>query len=53
MVQVRAIKSLPSPVSLSKIKTNKLLSEFQMIKQSRLSVVPVTKTEWNEICKNG
>ena len=51
MVQVRAIKSLPSPVSLSKIKTNKLLSEFQMIKQSRLSVVPVTKTEWNEIWK--
>ena len=51
MVKVRALKSLPSPVSLSKIKTNILLSEFQMIKQSRLSVVPVTKTEWNEICK--
>ena len=51
MVKVRALKSLPSPVSLSKIKTNKLLSEFQMIKQSRLSVVPVTKIEWNEICK--
>ena len=30
---------------------DKALIEFQMIKQSRLSVVPVTKQEWNAICK--
>ena len=51
MVRVRALRSLPVPVTLSDIKTNKALIEFQMIKQSRLSVVPVKKQEWNEICK--
>ena len=51
MVRVRALISLPIPVTLSQIKKNKVLFEFQMIKQARLSVVPVKKTEWNEICK--
>ena len=51
MVKVKALKSMPLPVSLEKIKSNKQLSNFQMIKQSRLSVVPVTRLEWIEICK--
>ena len=51
MVKVKAHKSLPSPVLLSDIKNNKALSSFQMLKQNRLSVVPVTVKEWNEICK--
>ena len=51
MVRVRSLKSLPIPVKLSDIKKNKLLQDFQMIKQARLSVVPVKKKEWNEICK--
>ncbi len=51
MVKVKALKSLPEPVSLSNIKSNNHLSNFQMLKQSRLSVVPVTNTEWKEICK--
>jgi predicted RNA-binding protein with PUA-like domain len=51
MVKVKALKSMPLPVSLEKIKSNKKLSNFQMIKQSRLSVVPVTRLEWIEICK--
>ena len=51
MVRVRALKSLPVPVTLSQIKENKMLSELQMLKQTRLSVVPVSKKEWNEICK--
>ena len=51
MVQVRAFKSLPSAVTLSEIKNNNKLAKFQMIKQSRLSVVPVKKNEWEEICK--
>ena len=51
MVRVRALKSLPVPVTLSQIKENKTLREFQMLKQTRLSVVPVSQKEWNEICK--
>ena len=51
MVRVRALKSFPIPVTLSQIKENKKLREFQMLKQTRLSVVPVSQKEWNEICK--
>ena len=51
MVRVKALNSLPLPVSLDKIKGNDKLNNFQMIKQSRLSVVPVTRLEWEEICK--
>ncbi len=51
MVRVRSLRSLPIPVTLSDIKKNKLLQDLQMIKQARLSVVPVKKKEWNEICK--
>ena len=51
MVRVKALKSLPTPVTLPMLKSNKSLSEFQMIKQNRLSVVPVTKQEWETICE--
>ena len=51
MVKVKALKSLPVKVSLEEIKNNENLSKFQMIKQNRLSVVPVTNLEWAEICK--
>ena len=51
MVKVKALKSLPVKVSLEEIKNNENLSNFQMIKQNRLSVVPVTNLEWAEICK--
>ena len=51
MVKVKALKSLPVKVSLEEIKNNENLSKFQMLKQNRLSVVPVTNLEWAEICK--
>ena len=51
MVRVKALKSLPTPVTLAMLKSNKSLSDFQMIKQNRLSVVPVTKQEWETICE--
>ena len=51
VVDVKAIKELKHPVSLEEIKKNKKLKNLALIKQSRLSVMPVTKTEWNEILK--
>ena len=51
VVDVKAIKKLKHPVSLDEIKNNKKLKNIALIKQSRLSVMPVTKTEWNEILK--
>ena len=51
VVDVEALKKLKNPVSLSKIKDHKKLQEIALIKQSRLSVMPLKKTEWNIINK--
>ena len=52
-VQVRFIQKLKSPVSLVKIKKNKAISHLPLIKQSRLSVMPIDSKSWKIICKMG
>ena len=51
VVDVKAIKKLKKPVSLDQIKYNHKLQNIALVKQSRLSVMPVKKVEWNEIIK--
>ena len=51
VTNVRAKKKLKRPVSLEEIKTNPKLSNIALIKQSRLSVMPLTKNEWDTIIK--
>tara|TARA_B100000674_G_C37913658_1_gene949775 strand:- start:1313 stop:1726 length:414 start_codon:yes stop_codon:yes gene_type:complete len=51
VVDVKATKKLKNPVSLEQIKNNKLLGNIALIKQSRLSVMPLTKKEWGVIIK--
>ena len=51
VVDVKAIKKLKKPVSLDQIKYNRKLQNIALLKQSRLSVMPVKKMEWNEIIK--
>jgi len=53
MVTVRAIKSMTAPVSLAQIKAEPALSELALVRQSRLSVVPVAPAEWQLILKMG
>ena len=50
-VKVGFVKMLKIPVSLEKIKKNKSLENLPLIKQSRLSVMPLTKNEWDIIIK--
>ena len=45
-VKVKFIKKLKKPVSLEKIKKNKELSHLSLIKQSRLSVMPIDSKSW-------
>ena len=52
-VDVRFLKSLPNPITLEQIKKVKQLSHLAIIKQSRLSVMPIDKNSWNLICKMG
>ena len=51
VVDVKTIKKLKRPVSLAEIKLNNKLKNIALIKQSRLSVMPITEVEWNEIIK--
>lgn len=52
-VDVRAVAPVPNPVTLADIKAEPKLAEFALVKQSRLSVVPVSKAEWKLLCKMG
>ena len=51
VVDVKAIKKLKKPVSLDQIKANNKLKNIALIKQSRLSVMPLKKVEWDIIIK--
>ena len=49
MVTVKALKSVTTPVTLAMMKSEETLSDFALIKQSRLSVVPVSDAQWDFI----
>lgn len=49
MVDVRAVEALKKPVTLDAIKTNARLQEMVLVKNSRLSVQPVSDREWTII----
>ena len=50
-VDVAPVKKLKSPVSLHTIKANPKFKDFILVRFSRLSVMPVTKEQWDEIIK--
>ena len=52
-VDIKTKKSLKNPIALKQIKKEKKLSHLALVKQSRLSVMPIDKTSWNLICKLG
>ncbi len=52
-VKVAYYKDLVEPVSLANIKENKEISHLPLIKQSRLSVMPIDSKSWKIICKMG
>ncbi len=52
-VDMKYLKPLNHPVSLSEIKQHKELSNLPLIKQSRLSVMPIQKNEWDFILSLG
>ena len=52
-VDIKAVEPVPTPVSMKDIKANPKLEEMVLVKNSRLSVQPVTKDEWNEVCRMG
>jgi predicted RNA-binding protein with PUA-like domain len=51
MVDVTPVRPLPKPVTLKQMKAEPRLAQFGLIRQSRLSVVPVGDAEWQAICE--
>lgn len=50
-VDMQALQPVPRPVSLATIKADPALHEMTLIRQSRLSVCPVTSAHWQHLCK--
>jgi len=53
VVDVKAVEPMPKPVTLEAIKKEPKLKDMALLKQSRLSVQPVTAAEWAIVCKMG
>jgi predicted RNA-binding protein with PUA-like domain len=52
-VDVAAVAALPRPVTLAAIKAEPKLKPMVLVKNSRLSVQPVTEAEWRKVCAMG
>ena len=53
MVTVKAVKSMSRPVTLAEIKADERLAEMALVRQSRLSVTPVTAAHWKILMAMG
>lgn len=52
-VDIRAVKPLPTPVTLKQVKATPELAQMALVTSMRLSVQPVTPEEWALVCKMG
>jgi predicted RNA-binding protein with PUA-like domain len=52
-VDMRAVGPMPRPVSLAAIKADPALADLMLVRQGRLSVMPVPPAHWARICKMG
>ncbi|GFE92205.1 EVE domain-containing protein [Acetobacter persici] len=52
-VDVKAVGPMPEPVTLADIKQDEALTDLALVRQSRLSVCPVSAEHWTHLCKMG
>ena len=52
-VDIRAVADMPNPVTLEQVKADPRLPDMILVRNSRLSVQPVTNAEWQIICDLG
>ncbi len=53
LVDVKAVKDFPKPVTLAQVKADPKLKDMVLVREARLSVQPVTPEQWKYICKLG
>ena len=49
VVDIEAVKTLPRPVTLTEVKANKKLANFDLVRLSRLSIMKVSDEQWNTL----
>ncbi|WP_419730179.1 EVE domain-containing protein [Lichenicola sp.] len=52
-VDVKAVGPMPRPVTLAEIKADPDFATLALVRQSRLSVVPVSDDHWKALCRLG
>ncbi len=52
-VDFKTVKPLPSPVTLADIKADPRFADLALLRQSRLSVMPIDASSWAAICQMG
>lgn len=52
-VDIKAVRAFARPVTLDQIKADERLSDMVLVRNSRLSVQPVTDAEWRAVCALG
>ncbi len=52
-VDMRALAPLPKPVTLAAIKAEPKLADIPLVRQSRLSVMEISRPHWNLLCRMG
>jgi predicted RNA-binding protein with PUA-like domain len=52
-VDIKAVRPFATPVTLDQIKADERLEQMVLVRNSRLSVQPVTDAEWQVICDLG
>jgi predicted RNA-binding protein with PUA-like domain len=52
-VDVAAVRPLPTPVGLDRIKADRRLAGMALVRLPRLSVQPVSEVEWRIVCQMG
>lgn len=52
-VDFKTVKPLPSPVTLADIKADPRFADLALLRQSRLSVMPIDASSWASICQMG
>jgi predicted RNA-binding protein with PUA-like domain len=52
-VDMQAVAPMPKPVSLLAVKADPEFVDFALVRQSRLSVMPVSQPHWERICRMG
>ena len=48
-IKIKAGKPVPKPVSLAEVKSNKLFADSPLVRQGRLSVVPLTSAQYKAL----